>query len=104
LNVTEATADEIILIWTENIDAQDYKIYWDKGLDDKMTLLNGLTSTTNKQTRYVVNSETSQGILGSEKTQEFGATFKFSVSYTSIKTGRESAMSDVLSVTVPKNI
>jgi hypothetical protein len=49
-----------------------------------------------------VNKETSNGILGSDNVMTHGGKFKFRVSYMSVKTGNESAISDVLSVTVPK--
>ena len=47
LSATEATADEIILIWPEISDAKDYKIYWDKGSNDNLNLLKSLSATTN---------------------------------------------------------
>ena len=48
LSATEATADEIILIWPEVADAQDYRIYWDKGSEDNLNLLKGLSTSTNQ--------------------------------------------------------
>ena len=102
LSATEANWDEIVLIWPEISDAKDYKIYWDKGSEDNLNLLKSLTATTNGDTRYVVNSQSSNGILGSENVKLHGGKFKFRVSYMSIKNGKESAISDVLSVTVPK--
>jgi hypothetical protein len=102
LSATEAAWDQVVLIWPEITDAKDYKIYWDKGSEDNLNLLKSLSATTNGLTRYVVNNQTSYGILGSENVKLHGGKFKFRVSYMSIKTGKESAISDVLSVTVPK--
>jgi CxxC motif-containing protein (DUF1111 family) len=53
LSALEATADEIILIWPEITDAQDYKIYWDKGSNDNLNLLKNLSATTNGQQGFL---------------------------------------------------
>lgn len=103
LSSLQASADQITLNWSEAADAKDYKLYWDRGEVSKMNKLYPLVSSTDGQSTFVVDYNNSGGILGSEAVQKNGGVFKFRVSYISSTSGKESQISDPLTVTVKKN-
>jgi hypothetical protein len=103
LSSLQASADQITLTWSESPDAKDYKLYWDRGEVSKMNMLYPLVASTDGQATFVVDYNNSGGILGSEAVQKNGGAFKFRVSYISSTSGKESEISDPLTVTVKKN-
>lgn len=103
LSSLQANADQITLTWSESADAKDYKLYWDRGEVSKMNMLYPLVASTDGQATFVVDYNNSGGILGSEAVQQNGGAFKFRVSYISSTSGKESEISDPLTVTVKKN-
>lgn len=103
LSSLQANADQITLNWSESPDAKDYKLYWDRGEVSKMNMLYPLATSTGSQSTFVVDYNTSGGILGSEAVEKNGGTFKFRVSYISATTGKESQISDPITVPVKKN-
>jgi len=103
LSSLQASADEITLTWSEAPDAKDYKLYWDRGEVSKMNMLYPLVASTDGQSTFVIDYNNSGGILGSEAVQKNGGVFKFRVSFISSTSGKESEISDPLTVTVKKN-
>jgi len=71
------------LVWPENTDAEDYRLYWDKGLNDDSNIFSLLASSTGKQPRYSIDHKNSESIIGSQYVLSHGGTFKFRVSYVS---------------------
>lgn len=95
------TPDLIYLTWPEVKGASDYKVYWDKGTQGKQGVLYLLATTTYGQPYFNVNYESSNKVIGSDYIVANGGRFKFWVTYVT-STGQESAMSNLLEVTVKK--
>ena len=91
----------IYLTWPEVKEANDYKVYWDKGTEGKQGMLYLLAPTTYGQPYFNVNYESSGKVIGSDYIVANGGVFKFWVTYV-ISGGQESAMSNLLEVTVKK--
>jgi len=100
MSATEATASQITLVWPENTDAEDYRLYWDKGQNDDQNIFSVLTASTGKQPRFTIDHKTSEKTLGSQYVLTHGGSYKFRVSYVSKTNGKESEISNVLKVAV----
>jgi hypothetical protein len=102
LEATEATADDIILVWSDVSDASDYKLKWDKGEAQEGSLFYSLAASTSGKNTFKIDRTNSGGVMGTQKLKSKGGIFNFKVSYTSIKTGKESEISNAFEVKVHK--
>lgn len=93
MSASEATANQISLIWPSNSDAEDYILYWDRGQNDDSNIFSKLTESTGKQARFTVDHESSFKVVGSQYVLTHGGTFKFRVSYVSKTSRKESELS-----------
>ena len=82
----------------------DYKVYWDKGSHDNMNRLIPLAMSTHRETKFTVNYQNSERIIGSDYVISNGGTYKFWVSYLSrSQNGVESEMSNQLVIKINGN-
>lgn len=102
LEATEATADEITLVWSDVSDASDYSLKWDKGEHQEGSLFYTLSSTTNGLNTFKIDRTNSGGVMGTQKLKNQGGIFNFKVSYMSSRNGKESEISNAFEVKVHK--
>jgi hypothetical protein len=100
LKISEAQVSKIVLDWPHIETASDYKVYWNVGIAEDSNILQILTLSTNQLNHFVVDSKNSNGVVGGDFLRSNGGTFKFRVSYIDAKSGKESELSKVESVTI----
>jgi hypothetical protein len=103
LESTEATPDEITLVWSDVSDASDYKLKWDRGEQQEGSLFYTLASTTNGLNTFKIDRTNSGGVMGTQKLKSHGGIFNFKVSYMSTRNGQESEISNAFEVKVHKS-
>lgn len=95
----DATPGHIALLWQAASDAQDYRLYWDKGDQQQTALYFELAHSTGGARQFEATKDNSGGIIGTSKLYEKGGTFSFKVSYISTS-GMESELSEPFVVVV----
>lgn len=84
--VMDANTQKISLSWPPISDAQDYKLYWDRGENNKKHLFYPIVTSTHGKYYFTLDAKNTDNYLGSKSLQKNGATLYFKVSYLSKKT------------------
>ena len=87
LTATSATSEHIVLSWSSETDAKDYKLYWDKGDTQQTSLFYPLASSTSNSNTFTVDNATTGTKLFGPSLAKTGGSFSFKVTYISSKTG-----------------
>jgi len=93
LSALDANSHKISLSWSDVSDAYDYKLYWDRGDNQKKSLFYPLVTSTHGKHYFTLDAKTTDNVLGSKALIKNGGTFYFKVSYLSKKQSSESEIS-----------
>jgi len=83
LSALDSNSQKISLSWTSVPDASDYKLYWDRGDNERKSKFYPVITSTHGKHYFTLDAKNTNNILGSKSLTKNGGTFYFKVSYLS---------------------